>query len=475
MNPSPIEVLNARLGFANNSSSTHSMIFLDDGAPTPKDRLVEEQEFGWELFTAASPEAKLSYLGQTIYYSLTGSCGEQAAAIIANQLVGVPIAFDGYVDHQSRVSVPVGWDGKGVDFEFVDHFKKFLLDDRLVILGGNDNDGEVHELAGPDALTPRIREWYGVLVARYDPATGEWTLFNRETGAKVRFRFARDMRPSGKRPSWPELVDLKVTDFCPFGCSFCYQSSTKAGRHGDKDHVRRVAYALGELRVFEVAIGGGEPTFYPHFDDLLKTFRRVGVVPNFTTRNTAWLHDPDRRPKIVEHCGSFAFSVGDESDVANVVTAVDYHKVPREKLSIQVPMGTLSRWEFARVIRKCAEYGVRVTLLGYKDVGFGASRKPEPYDWWLDEVADVKQGRGLKLGVDTVMVRQYEPRISEKVPGVLYNSKEGVWSCYVDAVEGFVAPSSFCPESERVALDTERTGSIGIAEAIADAFASFPA
>jgi hypothetical protein len=61
-----MKLYNARLGFANNSSSSHSLLFL----PGTSDDFAEADgrvEFGWGGFTLASPKAKLSYLATAIY------------------------------------------------------------------------------------------------------------------------------------------------------------------------------------------------------------------------------------------------------------------------------------------------------------------------------------------------------------------------------------------------------------------------
>ena len=53
-----MNISNIRLGFATNSSSTHSIIIL----PGQVDDMVWEGEFGWQNFTLASSGAKMLYL-----------------------------------------------------------------------------------------------------------------------------------------------------------------------------------------------------------------------------------------------------------------------------------------------------------------------------------------------------------------------------------------------------------------------------
>ncbi len=85
--------------------------------------------------------------------------------------------------------------------------------------------------------------------------------------------------------TWISL-DIKVTDFCTFECEFCYQGSNRKGKHADfetlKDDLLRIIRKTG---IFEVVIGGGEPTLYPHIEDLIKFLLSKRVNVGITTRN----------------------------------------------------------------------------------------------------------------------------------------------------------------------------------------------
>ena len=34
-------------------------------------------------------------------------------------------------------------------------------------------------------------------------------------------------------PAYPESMDIKITNMCNMGCSFCHENSTPDGLHGD--------------------------------------------------------------------------------------------------------------------------------------------------------------------------------------------------------------------------------------------------
>ncbi len=224
---------NVRLGHATNSSSSHSLIFLPDAARRLKDIPAFGQgEYGWEGFQLVSPELKRDYLAATIYTCLIQMAGPEVAKEIAVAWTGGTVYPEGYgADHQSRVDLPLGWSGKGIDADFARAFVAFVMRDEIVVCGGNDNE-DVYPPAthAPGAAQLDLSDYTPVengrgQVARYDAGQDYWTIFSRETGAKMRVRFA----PTGEAPtrsSMPELVDVKITDYCPFTCSYCIDPET---------------------------------------------------------------------------------------------------------------------------------------------------------------------------------------------------------------------------------------------------------
>lgn len=80
----------------------------------------------------------------------------------------------------------------------------------------------------------------------------------------------------------PETLDVAITNWCNFGCSYCYQDSTAADAHAPADHLERVIRSFRQPP-YQVAIGGGEPTAHPDLPAMLYRARELGVVPNYTT------------------------------------------------------------------------------------------------------------------------------------------------------------------------------------------------
>ncbi len=452
-----MKIENIRLGLATNSSSSHSIIFNLEA----RSRDWEDCEFGWNEFCCNCEPSKRLYLAALLYQNIHGSVGDEIARTVVESWVETELKevedgdwFDG-IDHQSIMTLPVNAQTGQVDKEFFKELLAHYMNPKLAIVGGNDNEeptifteGRERHLIETDVSTH---------VCRKDPKTGHWVLFNTYNGTKIRMHFDKDA-PDYTKAFAPELVDIKITDFCPIGCSYCYQDSTKAGVHGELDFIESLAYSFKDMGVFEVALGGGEPTMHPNFVEILKAFRSYGIVPNFTTRSFKWLNDEKIRQAVKKYVGKFAVSVSRAYEMERAwhladelgMSSPDYDYDARKyrcRMGFQYVMGSTSLDEFREIIQKIP-YGCEMTLLGYKKVGRGTTFKPHDYDGWLQIVKDVDGYQ--KIGIDTALANQYKDAILEVVDKRLVTFEEGKFSMYVDAVTKRAAPSSYCSEDEYI-------------------------
>lgn len=455
-----MNIHHVRRGFATNSSSSHSLIFIT--GKSPEDYLVDTGEFGWAFFTASSGEARRRYVAIALRANLerydwtARRCRE-----FVKKMTGVLLDGNSYVDHQSEYVLPDSWHTKDIDWRFFEDFQSFVLQDNLVILGGNDNTEEKHPLSDGSEFVlciPRdasSRGEKGFWVARKD-SRGYWAMFNRGTGTKVRLSFGRT-RPGEPQSvdgaDAPELVDVKITDRCPFAptCPYCYQGSTTEGEHASTDSLREIGAVLSKLRVFECAIGGGEPTLHPEFWSFVKDLRTgQGVVPNFTTRNLAWMMSQDLCAIVRDCCGGFAYSVDNSSQVdhfAKLLTETDLE----DEGGVQYVVGSKENGASA-IMRACWDHDVKLTLLGYKTTGRGAEHGERPDPWVPVITSRLASNESIStLGIDTCLASKHEAELkSLGVPRWCYETKEGQFSRYIDAVTRRIGPSSYCDPSELV-------------------------
>jgi len=130
---------NFRRGFATNSSSSHSFVYLkeEQGIGEPNPGSYTDNEFGWSDF-------RLDTVREKLFYVLVGMIGggwgsDQSSAEEDFEALGdqfpelsqedFQAAKSGYVDHESRGSIG-----------FME-----ARDTHVVVFGGNDNDGESQE------------------------------------------------------------------------------------------------------------------------------------------------------------------------------------------------------------------------------------------------------------------------------------------------------------------------------------------
>lgn len=442
-----MKAANVRLGFATNSSSSHSIV-LQGG-----ERKIEgigsvhsDFEFGWESFSLDEAGEKAAYLVAGVQHSLRDFPDWQVRGIVSELFAGTNIpdaykkSFNDYgpygIDHQSAFSLP---NPNSEHFPaLVKEALEFFCDRRLVVYGGNDNDdsGWVgdHKIAYDDYDPIRFRR-----------DGDNYVLFNWRTGAKT--RIVPNDEDYDKATS-PELVDLKITDFCPYGCAFCYQGSTKEGIEPDfYSQIKPVIEAIGinGLGAFEVAIGGGEPTTHTNFCSIIDLCVDNYLKPNFTTFAVDWLLD-ERKIAAANKCGGIGVSVHNIKDIGKV-KKID-EALSSAHVMAQHVYGTLSPKKTAEMMYECKENNIDLLLLGYKTTGFGST--VEPHD-----MRPITDGRTLpkyylsnsksSLSVDTAMVQNH-PELIEYLDAneALYSKREGAFSMYVDATKMAFGPSSYC-------------------------------
>lgn len=257
--------------------------------------------------------------------------------------------------------------------------------------------------------------------------------FNTKNGAKIRLSLGKYSKASR-----PELADLKITDWCDVGCLFCYQNSDLLGKHASLENIEKVITALSKAKVFECAIGGGEPTGHPDFIKILEMFNNAGVIPNFTTKKPAYIRK--NWENIENLIGGFAYSAETSGQIHSA--AKMFKNVPNNKISLHYVMGLGNKDHFKEYLKAAAEHNYRVTLLGYKTSGRGKDVIPFPYNWWIEAVNElIKDDSCPSLSIDTPLAEQFDGLMP--VEKHTYFTREGAYSMYINTVNLTFGASSF--------------------------------
>lgn len=450
-----MKLSNIRYGFATNSSSTHSICFIDERDVVKEPSFDKENNFGWDFFTLNHKEDRLSYMLVTIYQGLVQHFGNVVANMIFKTmctdieqeqclLLDVEHLISGCIDHQSQISIPK-LHNNHVAIEYCYDLVKLGLMENIVIYGGNDNEEEPISIKAGSANEIDFPVEVGTTLLGRRDTVGDvpvWTLFNSAYGWKTRVVF--DNNTKYVKSTYPELVDISITDYCESNCAYCYRGSTTKGTHASKRDIDNLLYVLYKWGVFEIAFGGGEPTSHPNFVEILKQCKACNIVANFTTRNLDWIRNMSWL-SFKDDFGAFAYSIESAKHVYELSGTISSVNFPKNKCNVQLVMGVVTKEQFMEILNACYDTKLTLVLLGYKTTHRGANYTPKDYSWLVDAIKDnMKTGKFVRIGVDTVIAQQFSEQLKKAgIPGLLFNTEEGKFSCFIDAVSKTISASSF--------------------------------
>jgi len=257
------------------------------------------------------------------------------------------------------------------------------------------------------------------------------------------------------KSGFPYLVDVKISEFCPYNCNFCYQSSTKEGKHAEQYFLSStLPEVLMNAGVLEVNFGGGEPTLYKGegygtLEYVLRAFKSKRFKVGITTKNYNWHKDKNFAAQI-KLVDSVAISVNslDELKAAEKLEKA-INADGRAPVYYQCVFELVSYEQFKEFIVAVAErHNRNITLLGYKDFGFGKNGQKYNYpNEWIGFIKEIHDKTRLNIGIDSVMVKNWrEKLINFGIKDYYLVGTEGKSTCYVDAVKQKMYSSSFSDE-----------------------------
>lgn len=469
-----------RLGFATNSSSAHSIIlhsdtkFLDmlDG-----DTIDCIDGYGRDAFSLVDTETKLAYL--IWLHDRFGNSGlsahetmAMAAALPSAVGANLQAIRERMANFETESYASCALCPKGID---LDLWFDFLINAPIAIHGYDDNNAPHF-----DSVTKQDKAALDIDYMTFKQDGQALVGYNKQNGTKFRWS-----RTPYTKSTLPELVDLKITDYCGWGCKFCYQGSTKEGAHAPYNRLEKTLRALAKNGVFEVAIGGGEPVEHPDFARLITLCNDINLTLNFTTYGVNWAKDPYHPVvKAMEKTwwrGGIGVSVHSKRDIEKVNTLANNlfkNGARGAQVMAQTVIGATPMAATKAILENCIEADRPLLLLGYKTTGRGkdfAQRRTNRADLkaLLERARDhiyapleaceygYIQSRAFTLSVDTAFLDTWGDLLDEVgIPTVLRTSPEGKFSMYVDGVTNMAAPSSYCDTTDYVPWDPEKMESI---------------
>lgn len=236
-------------------------------------------------------------------------------------------------------------------------------------------------------------------------------------------------------PEFPESVDLKITDYCDAGCSYCHEQSTKKGKHAPLQSILDVVDGLP--RGAEIAIGGGNPLAHPYLDTILNEFASRGLIPNMTV-NAVHIKEAtprlnDLRARGLLYGLGISYRAGMMDDARGAIDQNTIIHVIAGVHSVREVMDLPKEWP--------------LLVLGYKQYGFGVkyyqirpvSSLVAKWRYWIGTFMRNRHVCFDNLALEQLNIRA---RLTEEQWNRLYMGDDGRFTMYIDAVREEFASSS---------------------------------
>jgi hypothetical protein len=158
--------------FVTNSSSTHSVVILNRPRQVGGQAGWKPGHFGWQPFVLSRPEDKMVYMAVMLLDNILSLVpyedrDYERAIKQVNKAVNKhkPTLDENesyHIDHQSRIVLPLVPNAKvTINLPFFRDLCNYVVkNDRLVVLGGNDNSDDIIRVAGEIGGDPIWAELY---------------------------------------------------------------------------------------------------------------------------------------------------------------------------------------------------------------------------------------------------------------------------------------------------------------------------
>ena len=259
---------------------------------------------------------------------------------------------------------------------------------------------------------------------------------------------------------FPETMDVKITNYCDLGCTFCHESSTTKGKHGDLGRLLGVLVAANLPKGIELAIGGGNPMAHPDLEVFLGKCKQYGWICNITV-NAGHLSSyisilcSYLEKGLIKAIG---ISVPASNSTADLLFLHEVSKLYEytNNIVFHIIAGVHSHTMIPFLNSEFKD--CKILVLGYKEFGLGkkfyssnevtVNKGVSEMSMFLNNYITKYKLSFDNLGIEQLNLRRF---FSEEEWSQLYMGDDFTFSMYIDAVTQKFAPTS--RSSKRVSWD----------------------
>lgn len=269
-------------------------------------------------------------------------------------------------------------------------------------------------------------------IGRY--TNGNYNVIILEDGTKIRVNNLDHFNPS-----FPESMDIKITNRCDMGCKFCYEDSQLHGAEADLDNIP----FLDSIHPYtELAIGGGNPISHPNIVPFLNKLKSKNIIANITVNQYHLWKNTKLIEKLINN--KLIYGLGISLTDVNKYLIEFINKYPNCVLHVINGIVTLEQ------LNNLADNNAKILILGYKELRRGVS-------YMSKELKNIKQNQKDLYGVlpelpkhfkavsfDNLAIEQLNPKriMTEKEWQRFYMGDDGNFTMYIDLVNKKFAKSS---------------------------------
>lgn len=444
---------NFRKGWATNSSSTHSVIYRNKEELMDDLNIFELDYYGrYDQTIAASREAKIKYVTACIMYD--DNLLDVMSHFYPEMKQYFPLIEEEKKNNDWEPKFGQCYRGRlstdNLEFS-IEYLRNIIDNDDILIIGGSDEEDWVYDQVEnhvgythlADNMYKNGNYWYG-----YD------------YGSKIR------VSTSVKEciPEYPELVDLKITNACNNGCSFCYANSNILGKHAE---LRLLRNLIGSFRnPTEFVLGGGNVLLYPDLEELLRHIiknRHYASTTLHVNDLVLMMEDKELYALFKAYIMALGISITEASQMNVVLKYENKLKKLVSDVKIHLIPELIGVDETLEILDMIKGTSIGCLFLGYKSIGRGVSFTPQKLEG-IDKIIERADS------FDTQFINTFKCELRKcKYTRFCTTYLEGEYSMFIDGVSGNAYKSSYqLDKPYYVGLINDREKRLTVKEAFAN-------
>lgn len=236
-------------------------------------------------------------------------------------------------------------------------------------------------------------------------------------------------------PSFPESIDLKITNCCDKGCPMCHENSKSDGKHGNINHPFINSLQAGT----ELAIGGGNPLEHPDLLSFLTKLKEKGIIANMTVNQDHLFANLSLIEKMISEKLIYGLGISVTSPDLPLISFCQKHD--------NAVLHLIAGYHELDVFRNLGNKGINILILGYKQFGRGKKYYSPQIQMNIDslekEISNLASDFKI-VSFDNLSLEQLKikSKVSEEVWKNHYMGGDGQYTMYIDLVDEKFASSS---------------------------------